>query len=141
MYFTRKLEFVSNIFGMIVCLNAIYEGFIYFILNILYLPYISAKFFISVVWKLSLDLRLQESESLKRVYGVKLFYLAKDERCSCLWTRKCFSLNFFDIEKNTVLEKKVLHPPKKNPEKLVFFVSCKYLKLFSTNLSFIVGRM
>ena len=66
-YFTRKLDLVSNISGMIVGLNAIYEGFIYFIPNILYLPYISAKPFLSAVWKLSADLRLQKSESLKRV--------------------------------------------------------------------------
>ena len=51
---------------------------------------------------------------LEKSQCVKLFYLAKDERCSCLWTRKCFSLNFFDIEKNTVLEKKVFDSPKKS---------------------------
>ena len=53
-------------------------------------------FFISVVWKLSVDLRPQESKGLKGAYSLKFFYLDEDEkffyrmvckwqRCNCLW--------------------------------------------------------
>ena len=62
---------------------------------------------------------------------VKLFYLAKDERCSCLWTRKCFSLNFFDIEKNTVLEKKVFDSPKKSWKARFFCIMQIFKTLFN----------
>ena len=55
---------------------------IYFIFNILsfYILtfYISAMFFIRVVWKLSVDQRPQEL-GLKGVYGLKFFHLAEDD--------------------------------------------------------------
>ena len=37
-------------------------------------------FFTSIVWKLSVDLRSQESKGLKGVYGLKFFYLVEDEK-------------------------------------------------------------
>ena len=37
-------------------------------------------FFISVVWKLSVDLRPQESKGLKGAYSLKFFYLDKDKK-------------------------------------------------------------
>ena len=37
-------------------------------------------FFISVLLKLSVDLRPQEKEILKGVHGLKFFYLVKDEK-------------------------------------------------------------
>ena len=61
-------------------LDAIYKCFLYFIFNILVSSYISAVFFISVVWKLSLNLRPQRIRRLKGVYGLKFFYLAENKK-------------------------------------------------------------
>ena len=39
-----------------------------------------AMFFIRVLWNLSIDLRPQDSEGLKQVYGLKFFHLVEDEK-------------------------------------------------------------
>ena len=61
-------------------LDPIYKFFVCFIFNILSVSYINAMFFINVVWKLSVDLKTQESEVLKGVYSLQFFYLAEDEK-------------------------------------------------------------
>ena len=48
--------------------------------NILSSLHISAIFFTSIVWKLSINLRPQQWKGLKGVYGLKFFYLADDEK-------------------------------------------------------------
>ena len=72
--------------GNIKCFSTLFMHFrkcvMYFIFNILsfYILtfYISAMFFIRVVWKLSVDQRPQEL-GLKGVYGLKFFHLAEDD--------------------------------------------------------------
>ena len=66
----------ENIFLRYLGLDAIYKRFVYFFLSNLSSSYVSAMFFISAVWKLSVDLKPQESEVLKTIYGLKFFYLA-----------------------------------------------------------------
>ena len=72
----RSLKF--GIFAVTSFLNSPYVLRI-LIFNILSSSYISAMFFISVVRKLSVDLRPQKS-GLKGVYSLKFFYLDEDEK-------------------------------------------------------------
>ena len=76
----RKREKVTeNVSLRYLGLDAIYKCFLYFIFNNLSSSYINAVFF-SAEWKLSVDLKPQESEGLKKFYGLKFFYLAEDEK-------------------------------------------------------------
>ena len=70
----------ENTFLRYLGLDAIYKCFVYFFLSNLSSSYVIAMFFISAVWKLSVDLKPQESEVLKTIYGLKFFYLAEEEK-------------------------------------------------------------
>ena len=76
----KKEQVTENVFLHYLVLDTIYECVVYFIFNNLSSSYIIAMFFTSAVWKLSVNLKPQESEALKGVYELKFFYLAEDEK-------------------------------------------------------------